>query len=200
VVAVIMRDLFFDGVEWHVREISATGVPGSPGERCLVFDSEMSVRRVWDYPASWNELSDDDLWRLASIGRASAARDAIADMSAGFVPGSGSHPAVIAATQAAARSSALLAELSIMRQANRALRDEREALLQGCRQTRDELRQAIQTYAALLRRDGVPPERALLLIKSAMKTGLEASDCGDVEANRLVVEGVSWGIHAYFAA
>jgi hypothetical protein len=194
------RDLFVDGTEWHVREVSAVGVPGTEGEHCLIFDSETSVRRVWDYPATWVELSDDSLWRLASMGRASAARDAIAELSAGFVPGPGSHPAVIAATQAAAHSSALLAEISVMRQANRALRDEREALLQGCRQTRDEMRQAVQTYAALLKRDGVPPERALLLIKAAMRTGLETNECGEVEADRLVGDGVSWGIHAYFAA
>jgi len=196
----MMRDLFFDGAEWHVREINAAGVPGSRGERCLIFDSDMSVRRVWDYPAGWNELSDDDLWRLASIGRASTARDVGGELSAAFVPGPGSHPAVIAATQAAARSRALLAEIAMIRQANRALRDEREALLESCRQTRDDMRQAIQTYAALLKSDGVPPERALLLIKSAMKSGIQATTCGEVEADRLVGDGVAWGIHAYFAA
>lgn len=195
-----MRELLFDGVEWHVHEMSALSVPGSRGERCLIFDSEISVRRVWDYPASWNELSDDDLWRLASIGRAPAGRDFGAAASESLAAAVGSHPAVIAATQAAARSSALLAEIAIMRQANRALRDEREALLQGCRATRDEMRQAIQTYAALLKNDGVPPERALLLIKSAMKSGIQATTCGEVEADRLVGDGVSWGIHAYFAA
>jgi hypothetical protein len=190
-----MRELLFDGVEWHIREVSAVSVPGSQGDRCLIFDSEMTVRRVWDYPASWSELSDEDLWRLASIGRASSSKDTMAEIS-----GPGSHPAVVAATQAAARSSALLAELAIMRATNRALRDEREALLQSCHQTRDEMRHEIQTYAALLKRDGVPPERALLLIKSAMKTGIEATACGEVEADRLVGDGVSWGIHAYFAA
>jgi hypothetical protein len=190
-----MRDLLFDGVEWHVREVSAVSVPGSQGERCLIFDSEMSVRRVWDYPATWSELSDEELWRVASIGRASSSRDTMAEISE-----PGSHPAVIAATQAAARSSALLTEIAIMRATNRALRDEREALLQSCRQTRDDMRHAVQTYAALLRRDGIPPERALLLIKSAMKSGSDASTCGEVEAGRLVGDGVSWGIHAYFAA
>jgi hypothetical protein len=33
-----------------------------------------------------------------------------------------------------------------------------------------------------------------------MKTGIEATACGEVEADRLVGDGVSWGIHAYFAA
>ncbi len=189
------RDLLVDGVEWHVREVSAASVPGTQSERCLIFDSEMTVRRVWDYPAGWSEMSDEDLWHLASIGRASTSKDTMAE-----IVEAGSHPAVIAATEAAARSSALLAQIAIMRATNRALRDEREVLLQNCRETRDDMRSAIQTYAALLRRDGVPPERALLLIKSAMRSGIESTECGEVEADRLVGDGVSWGIHAYFAA
>jgi hypothetical protein len=193
--AKMMREFWHDGVEWHVREVSAASVPGSNSEHCLIFDSEMTVRRVWDYPAAWSELSDDDLWHLTTIGRASSTRDTVESM-----PPRGSHPAVIAAAESAARSSALLAEIAIMRQVTRALRDEREALLESCRQSRDDMRLAVQTYAELLRRDGVPPERALLLIKSAIKAGVEATTCGDVEADRLVGDGVTWGIHAYFAA
>jgi hypothetical protein len=190
-----MRDLFHDGVDWHVREANSASVPGSHSERCLIFDSEMTVRRVWDYPAAWLELSDEDLWHLTTIGRAASSKGAAAPVTA-----PGSHPAVIAAAEAAARSSALLAEIAIMRQANRALRDEREALLESCRLSRDEMRRAVQTYAGLLRNDGVPPERALLLIKSAIRSGIEATACGEVEAERLVGDGVTWGIHAYYAA
>jgi hypothetical protein len=179
-----------------VREASAASVPGSHSERCLIFDSEMNVRRVWDYPAAWFDLSDEDLWRLTTIGRSSSSR--ILGGATAAAPGS--HPAVIAAAETAARSSALLAEIAIMRQANRALREEREALLEGCRQSRHEMRLAVQTYAGLLRNDGVPPERALLLIKSAIKSGIEATSCGEVEAERLIGDGVTWGIHAYYAA
>jgi hypothetical protein len=195
VVATMMRELWHDGVEWQIREVSAASVPGSHNERCLIFDSDMTVRRVWDYPAAWSELSDDDLWQLTTIGRAASAKELIERRAP-----VGSHPAVIAAAEAAARSSALLAEIAIMRQVTRVLRDEREALLESCRQSRDEMRLAVQTYAELLRRDGVPPERALLLIKSAIKTGVEATTCGDVEADRLVGDGVTWGISAYYAA
>lgn len=191
-----MRDLFHDGIEWHVREASAASVPGSHSERCLIFDSEMNVRRVWDYPAAWFDLSDDDLWRLTTVGRSSSSRF----LGGATAAAPGSHPAVIAAAETAARSSALLAEIAIMRQANRALREEREALLEGCRQSRHEMRLAVQTYAGLLRNDGVPPERALLLIKSAIKSGIEATSCGEVEAERLIGDGVTWGIHAYYAA
>jgi hypothetical protein len=193
--ATMMREFRHDGVEWHVREVSAASVPGSNSEHCLIFDSDMTVRRVWDYPAAWSELSDDDLWQLTTIGRASSSTRAI-----DVAPPRGSHPAVIAAAEAAARSSALLAEIAIMVQVTRALRDEREALLESCRQSRDDMRLAVQMYAELLRRDGVPPERALLLIKSAIKAGVEATRCGDVEADRLVGDGVTWGIHAYYAA
>jgi hypothetical protein len=191
----MIRELLHDGVEWHVREVNAASVPGSHNERCLVFDSDMTVRRVWDYPAAWSELSDDDLWHLTTIGRASSSRDATSGVAA-----PASHPAVIAAAEAAARSSALLAEIAVMRQINRTLRDEREALLESCRQSRDDMRLAVQTYAELLKRDGVPPERALLLIKSAIRSGIEATTCGEVEGDRLVGDGVTWGIHAYYAA
>jgi hypothetical protein len=183
----MMRELWNEGVEWHVREVSAASVPGSSSERCLIFDSDMTVRRVWDYPAAWSELSDDDLWHLTMLAIDSP------------LP-RGSHPAVIAAAEAAARSSALLAEVAIMRQITRALRDEREALLESCRQSRDDMRLAVQTYAEMLRHDGVPPERALLLIKSAIKTGVDATVCGDLEADRIMGDGVTWGIHAYYAA
>jgi hypothetical protein len=191
----MIRDLLHDGVEWHVREVSAASIPGSRSEHCLIFDSDMTVRRVWDYPATWFDLADDDLWRLTTIAVALSSRDRWVGL-----PSQGSHPAVIAAAEAAAQSSALLSEIAIMRQTNRALRDERDAMLENCRQSRDEMRLAIQTYAELLRRDGVPPERALLLIKSAIKSGIEATSCGEVEADRLVGDGVTWGIHAYYAA
>jgi hypothetical protein len=73
-------------------------------------------------------------------------------------------------------------------------------LLDACRQSRDDMRVAVQSYAAALKSEGVPPERALLLIKSAMKAGIDARACDDLEAERLFAEGVSWGIRAYFAA
>jgi hypothetical protein len=157
----------------------------------------MTVRRVWDYPATWMELTDEDLWHLATIAPAHPAP--LLDESRPAPTGVG-HPALIAAAEAAARSSALLSEIAIMRQANRTLRDERETMLEQCRRSRDEMRLAVQTYAGLLRHDGVAPERALLLIKAALKSGIDATACGEVEADRLVDDGVSWGINAYYAA
>jgi len=180
-----------------VREVSAAHVPGPHGGRCLIFDSDMTVRRVWDYPAAWMTLADDDLWHLATINPGTPAVSIDASIGA---PSRVGHPALIAAAETAARASALLTEIAIMREANRALRGERDAMLEQCRRSRDEMRVAVQTYAGLLRRDGVAPERALLLIKTALKTGIEATTCGEVEANRLVGDGVTWGIDAFYAA
>jgi len=191
------RDFVYDGVEWRVREVNAAHVPGSHGGRCLIFDSDMTVRRVWDYPATWMTLADEDLWHLATINPGAPVVGV--DESSSVRPGVG-HPALIAAAEAAARASALLTEIAIMREANRALREERETRLEQCRRSRDEMRVAVQAYAELLKRDGVAPERALLLIKTALKTGIEATTCGEVEADRLVGDGVTWGINAFYAA
>lgn len=191
-----MRELIHDGVEWHVHEANAGHVPGSRSDRCLIFDSEGVVRRLWDYPDAWRELSDEDLWRLVDDAGVLPQLSRIEAMPSLR----GSHPALAAATEAAIRARSLLAELAIVRQTNQSLRDEREVLLDGCRQSRDEMRIAVQSYAASLKGDGVPPERAVLLIKSAMKAGIDATLCDDFDAERLFADGVSWGIRAYFAA
>ena len=42
--------------------------PGSPwarGERCLLFRSATTIRRVWNYPAEWKELAPAELERLS---------------------------------------------------------------------------------------------------------------------------------------
>ena len=45
-----------DHILWYVEEHDGRAVPGSRGERCLLFASEGVVRRVWDYPADWRDL------------------------------------------------------------------------------------------------------------------------------------------------
>jgi len=49
---------FVDGdyVHWRVTEHDGRRVPGSRGERCLIFASEGVIRRVWDYPPAWRHL------------------------------------------------------------------------------------------------------------------------------------------------
>ena len=49
-----------------------------------------------------------------------------------------------------------------------------------------------------LRAGGVPPERAVILMKSALSTGLAGSD--DAAAEELLHEAVDRGIDAYYAA
>ena len=49
---------FVDGeqVLWRVTEHDGRTVPGSRGERCLIFASDWAIRRVWDYPLGWRDL------------------------------------------------------------------------------------------------------------------------------------------------
>ena len=57
------------GRVWWVREMDASRVPGARAPRCLVFDSDVAVRRVWRYPADWRALTDATLRALAANGR-----------------------------------------------------------------------------------------------------------------------------------
>ena len=54
-----------EGRFWTVRERSTDDVSWGRGGRCLVFSSEMAVRRVWGVPAHWQSLSDAELERLS---------------------------------------------------------------------------------------------------------------------------------------
>ena len=59
-----MRELFREGVRWTVHEASASRTPGAKAYRCLIFDSEGIVRRLWVFPERWDQLVDDDILRL----------------------------------------------------------------------------------------------------------------------------------------
>lgn len=52
------------GNEWRIFERDARQVPGSRGPRCLYFDAEGIVRRVWAYPPDWHRLSPGALLAL----------------------------------------------------------------------------------------------------------------------------------------
>jgi hypothetical protein len=49
---------------WVIREIDAHGIPGAVHARCLVFENDAVVRRIWRYPADWSALSDDAVLAL----------------------------------------------------------------------------------------------------------------------------------------
>ena len=52
------------GITWHVAECSADGVPGARGPFCLIFFSEGTVRRIWDFPDGWRDLDPIELEAL----------------------------------------------------------------------------------------------------------------------------------------
>ncbi|WP_284348142.1 hypothetical protein [Roseisolibacter agri] len=54
----VVRRVFDErtGDEWRVFERDTRRIPGSRGARCLFFDGEGIVRRVWHYPADWQSL------------------------------------------------------------------------------------------------------------------------------------------------
>lgn len=54
------------GRRWQVREVDARRVPAAQAERCLIFDAESVVRRLWHYPADWRRMPADELLRLAA--------------------------------------------------------------------------------------------------------------------------------------
>ena len=49
---------------WLISEVDARAVPGARADRCLVCQNEQIVRRLWFYPATWHELSDEALMAL----------------------------------------------------------------------------------------------------------------------------------------
>lgn len=53
------------GVRWTAYERDAGNVPGGHARRCLVFESAAAVRRVWSFPDSWSELTDEQLAALS---------------------------------------------------------------------------------------------------------------------------------------
>ena len=52
------------GREWHVYERGSSADSPVAGRNSLVFDAEGIVRRLWQYPPSWTDLSDDALLGL----------------------------------------------------------------------------------------------------------------------------------------
>ena len=53
------------GERWCVREAAPSTLPGHEGARCLIFASDMILRRVWTYPADWRRLSPAELVALS---------------------------------------------------------------------------------------------------------------------------------------
>lgn len=58
------RRLFVEGELWLVYELPPTQFDRRQAPS-LVFESEISVRRVRNFPATWRDLSDADLFALS---------------------------------------------------------------------------------------------------------------------------------------
>ena len=62
---------------------------------------------------------------------------------------------------------------------------------------RETLRESVRAYAVALRRTSVPPERAVVLVKSAV---IESDSYPDKHNRQVVEEAVRWAVDAYYAA
>jgi hypothetical protein len=59
-----VRRIYADGVEWEIYEQDTTRTPGATHSSSLIFSSQDLVRRLWQYPENWVELSDGELLTL----------------------------------------------------------------------------------------------------------------------------------------
>jgi hypothetical protein len=184
-----MRELMQDGVEWRIHEADASRVPGARRSRCLIFDSDGVVRRVWAYPEDWGNLPDDRLWSLLDDVRIAPLR-----------------PTSEAEQSARKRVVGCVADLAREGDDDARSRfadvraDDAPPVSEQCRAAIDALRLAVRGYAETLRQAGVPPERAVVTIKAALRDGLDAlRECGDVDEDEIVGACVAWGIESYYA-
>lgn len=101
----------------------------------------------------------------------------------------------VAAARAQTRANAeryvqLRRKADATREASRELCDQAEELYES-------LRDSVMTYAAVLRGTNVPPERAIVLVKSVV---VELVSFPDKHHRHVVEEAVRWAVDAYYAA
>jgi DNA-binding response OmpR family regulator len=107
--------------------------------------------------------------------------------------------AVTAAVAAVARARTLAERTAELKTTSYALRAEHESLLAECRRSAAELREAVIAYTRELRAAGVPPDRALEMVKDALRSEVSGSvpvpDLGgDLD------DATEWCLQAYYAA
>jgi chemotaxis response regulator CheB len=130
---------------------------------------------------------------LASVLESALQRDGAAAGSA-----STARDAVSAAAEAVSHSRALAKRSQEIQSKSRALRAEHESTLADCRRTRAELREAVIAYTRQLRGAGVPPDRALELVKEAIRADAFAPERAGVAPD--LDDAVEWCLQAYYAA
>jgi DNA-binding NtrC family response regulator len=102
--------------------------------------------------------------------------------------------AVTAASVAVARARALADASAKLKAASRMPRAEHEAALVTSRRRYAELREAVMAYTRELRSAGVPPDRTVEKVKSAISAALaDARPAPETDA-------IEWCLHAYYAA
>ena len=52
------------GRTWQIWEADTARIPGARGARCLIFDAQDVIRRVWLVPDDWRAMTDEGLLRL----------------------------------------------------------------------------------------------------------------------------------------
>lgn len=78
-----------------------------------------------------------------------------------------------------------------------AMRQEARELRAKAAELRDSLHASVTAYVAVLRRIEMPPERAIVLVKSAV---IESESCPDKHHRHVLDEAVRWAVDAYYAA
>jgi hypothetical protein len=61
---VAQRDVVSGGIWWRVFEVETAERAWAHKGRCLLFVSPEVIRRVWQYPADWWQLSTDELYAV----------------------------------------------------------------------------------------------------------------------------------------
>jgi hypothetical protein len=197
-----MREVVRDGIQWSVRETEATRLSAACADRCLIFDSDTIVRRVWAYPDAWEQLNDDELWALVGTTAHThvTPRESRSAVARATAPVETARVLALAA-ETTERAHSLLSKVALLHDANAPLRRDAQALLDCCREQRNVMRQAVECYAATMRASGVAPEQAIVRIKGAVTDGVGASIVvDDPDAEAVLRDAVAWGIAAYYAA
>jgi DNA-binding response OmpR family regulator len=111
--------------------------------------------------------------------------------------------AVTAASAAVARARALVDQSRTIGSEVRHTRGERDAALADSRRSYAELREAVIAYTRELRAGGVPPDRTLEMIKSALGEGAQLSGSRHAAGSASdsdIADAVEWCLQAYYAA
>lgn len=74
---------------------------------------------------------------------------------------------------------------------------EAQELLAQATELRESLRDSVADYVSVLRRINVPPERAIVLVKTAV---VEPDLVPDKHHRQVIEEAVRWAVDAYYAA